>query len=44
MKTNKQTTTQVSFVIISAIETSDELEIFQIYLEWDKINPQTLEK
>lgn len=44
MKTNEQTTTQVSFVIISTIETSDKLEIFQIYLEGDKINPQTLEK
>ena len=44
MKTNKQNTTQASFVIVSAIEISDKLDIFKIYLKGDKINPQILEK
>ena len=33
-----------SFVIVSAIEISDKLDIFKIYLKGDKINPQILEK
>ena len=44
MKTNKQITTQASFVIINAIEISDKLDILKIYLKQDKINPQILEK
>ena len=32
-QTNKQNTTQASFVIISVIEISDKLDIFKIYLK-----------
>lgn len=32
-QTNKQNTTQASFVIISAVEISDKLDILKIYLK-----------